>query len=259
MFVYLQCSCIFSVRVSSVFVYLQCSCTFSVRVSSVFVYLQCSCIFSVRVSSEANRSWPYSRFFSWRWKIACRSSDFGSLQRSPARGHHESGCHLGRTLCCGYPWPNTREVSLGPKAEQDRQEPSNWCLVNVRLQFMTQCLLCPRHCGLSGRGSFTSVQCHVAPHPLGQLFCASFTKLSWSPLLWSSQGIDFSNHSLLQKEDPEDPLLPLSFVELFFRKIFCFRSSGRQGCLVYPEALHPRGIPKGPRQSRIDRCHPMGV
>ena len=38
------------------------------------------------------------------------------------------------------PWPNTLEVSLGPKAEQDRREPSNWRLVNERLQFTTQCL-----------------------------------------------------------------------------------------------------------------------
>ena len=60
-------------------------------------------------------------------------------------------------------WPHTREVSLGPRAEQDRQEPSNWSLVNVRLQFTTQCLPCPRHCGLSGRGSFTFVQRDVAP------------------------------------------------------------------------------------------------
>ena len=76
------------------------------------------------------------------------------LQSSPAwRGHHESRCPLGRSAVDAS-WPHTREVSLGPKAEQDRQEPSNWCLVNVRLLFTTQCLPCPRHCGLSGRGSF---------------------------------------------------------------------------------------------------------
>ena len=156
-------------------------------------------------------------------------------------------------------WTNTLEVSLGPKAEQDRQEPSYWCLVNVRLQFTTQCLPWPRHSGLMGRDSFTFVQRNVAPLPLGQLFCVSVTKLTWPPLLWSSQGVDFTNHSLLQKEDLEDPLLPLSLAELLFKKIFCFSSSGRQGCLVYPEALQPKGIPKGPKQNRIGRGHPIGV
>ena len=136
------------------------------------------------------------------------------LQSSPARrGHHELRCPLGRSAV-DTSWPNTLEVSLGPKAEQDRQEPSNWCLVNVRLQFTTQCLPCPRHSGLLGRGSFTFVQRNVAPLPLGQLFCVSVTKLTWPPLLWSSQGVDFTNHSLLQKEDLEDPLLPLSLALL---------------------------------------------
>ena len=181
------------------------------------------------------------------------------LQSSPARrGHHELRCPLGRSAA-DTSWPNTLEVSLGPKAEQDRQEPSYWCLVNVRLQFTTQCLPWPRHSGLMGRGSFTFVQRNVAPLPLGQLFCVSVTKLTWPPLLWSSQGVDFTNHSLLQKEDLEDPLLPLSLAELLFKKIFCFSSSGRQGCLVYPEALQPQGIPKGPKQNRIGRGHPIGV
>ena len=127
------------------------------------------------------------------------------LQSSPAlRGHHESRCPLGRSAV-DTSWPHTREVSLGPKAEQDRQKPSNWCLVNVRLQFTTQCLPRPRHCGLSGRDSFTFVQRDVAPLPLGQLFCVSVTKLTWPPLLWSSQGVDFTNHSLFSEGRSRGP------------------------------------------------------
>ena len=176
--------------------------------SSVFQYLQCSCIFRVPVSSEADRSRPYCRSFSLM-EDCLQISWLRLLISSPAwRGHHELRCPFGRSAV-DTSWPNTLEVSLGPKAEQDRQESSNWSLVNIRLQFTTQCLPCPRHCGLSRRGSFTFVQRDVAPLPLGQLFCVSVTKLTWPPLLWSSQGVDFTNQSLLQKEDLEDPLLPL--------------------------------------------------
>ena len=159
-FQYRQCSSVFSVPVASVFLLLQCSCCFSVPVASVFQYFQ------RQMEVDLN-----SHFFSSSRKITWQIFKLRLLQSSPARrGHHDSRCPLGRTLCCGYPWPNTLEVSLGPKAEQDRQEPSNWCLVNIRLQFTTKYLPYPRHYGLSGRGSFTYVQRDVALHPIGQLF-----------------------------------------------------------------------------------------
>ena len=264
-FQYLQCSCISNVPVSPMFLYLQCSCISSVPVSPVFLYLQCSCIFRVPVSSEFQSLQRRievgltAALFLW-WKIACTSPDFGYFRAVLLEEVTTSwDAHWVGVLWIPRGLTPARYLSLGPKAEQDRQEPSNWSLVNVRLQFMTQCLLYPRHCGLSGRGSFTFVQRDVAPLPLGQLFCMSVTKLTWPPLLWSSQEVDFTNHFLLQKEDLEDPLLPLSFAEYLFKKFFCVSSSGRQGCLVYHKALQPQGIPKGPRQSRIGRGHPIGV
>ena len=149
----------------------------------MFLYLQCSCIFRVPVSSVADKSRPYCRSFSLM-EVCLQISWLRLLQSSPAwRSHHESRCPLGKSAV-DTSWPNTLEVSLGPKAEQDRQEPSNWSLGNVRLQFTTQCLPCPRHCGLSGRGSFTFVQRDVAPLPLGQLFCASVTKLKLKLMHW---------------------------------------------------------------------------
>ena len=80
----------------------------------------------------------------------------------------------------------------------------------------------PRNWGLTGRDSFTYVQRVVALRPLDQLICVSFMKLTWSPLLWSTHWVDFTNHFLRQKEDLEDSFLPLSLVELLFRKIFPF-------------------------------------
>ena len=80
----------------------------------------------------------------------------------------------------------------------------------------------PRNWGLTGRDSLTHVQRVVALRPLDQLICMSFMKVTWSPLLWSSHGVDFTNHFLCQKEDLEDPFFPLPLVKLLFRKIFPF-------------------------------------
>ena len=157
---------------------------FSVPVPSVFLYLQYFCISSVPVSSEFHSlqrqievDLTFAPFLvDGRLPadlLTSATSEQSCLKRSPrVEMPHELRSAVDTS------WPHTLEVSLGPKAEQDWQEPSNWSLVNVRLQFTTQCLLCPRHCGLSGRGSFTFVQRDVAPLPLGQLFCVSVTKLT---------------------------------------------------------------------------------
>ena len=184
----LQYSSVFSTPVSSVFQCLQYSSVFSIPVSSVFQCLQYSSVFSVPVSPEADRSRPLQSLLEGR--LLGRSSVFVYFSSSASRGLHESGCPWGRTLWCGYPWPNNLEVFLGPRAEQDRQEPFNWCLVNLG------CSLRPNACPVLAlwvvkKGQFSSVQRDVASHPLGQLFCVIFTKLTWSPLLWSFQGVDF--------------------------------------------------------------------
>ena len=162
--------------------------------------------------------------------------------------------------CCGYlvashpwiprgltpvdtSWPHTREVSLGPKAEQDRQKPSNWCLVNVRLQFTTQCLPCPRHCGLSGRGSFYIRPTWCSPSPARSVILRECHEINLTSSFMVFRGSWFYKSFPSSEEDLEDPLLPLSFAELSFKKIFCFSSSGRQGCLVYPEALQTSRYP----------------
>ena len=115
---------------------------FSVPVPSVFLYFQCPCISSVPVSPV-----------------------FLYLQSSPAwRGHHESRYPLGRSAV-DTSWPHTYEVSLGPIAEQDRQEPSNWILVNVRLQFTTQCLPCPKALWVVGKGQLYIRPAWCSPSP----------------------------------------------------------------------------------------------
>ena len=144
----------------------------SAPMSSVFQCLQCSSISRGRWKSTFTVT-----SFLLEGRLLGRSSDFGYFSSPARRGLHESGCPWGRTLCCGYPWPNAFEVFLGPRAEQDRQEPSNWCLVNVG------CSLRPNACRalalwVVGRGQFSFVLRDVASHPLGQLFCMNFTKLT---------------------------------------------------------------------------------
>ena len=167
------------------FQYRQCSSVFSAPVSSVFQYLQ------RRIKVDL-----INRFFSSRRKIAQQIfwEFFGCLQRSPERRESvdttSRDTHLAGFCPAETPWPNTLEVYLRAQGRAVSAGAIQLASSQRIVALYDPMPAVPRG-WLSGRGNLTSAQRDVALNPQGRLFFVSFTKLTWSPLSWSSQGVDF--------------------------------------------------------------------